>query len=43
MMHAQSNPGMRVLVAGTDNMLDNVYQGKQCSSQIMRRGFHSIE
>ena len=43
MMLAQSNPGMRVLVAGTGNILDNMYWGKQRSSQIMRRGFHSIE
>ncbi len=33
-MHAQSNPGMRVLVAGTENILDNMYWGNQRSMLI---------
>ncbi len=31
---AQSNPGMRVLVAGTENILDNLYWGNQRSMLI---------
>ena len=34
MTHAQSNPGMRVLVAGTENILDNMYWGNQRSMLI---------